>query len=119
MASLTLNGLTLPDPTTYKVTRFYRESTTVMADGTIRRDQISTTQKHKWVFAWTAINDTHKGDVQTAYGYVRNSSTTFTDHDGGSFTVVRAEEMNEVEFEYVLNPNEDLWTTSDFMLVEV
>ena len=119
MASLTLNSLTLPDPTSYKVTRFYREASVAMADGSIRRDQLSTTLKHKWTFAWTAINDTHKVDVQTAYGYVRDSSTTFTDHDGGSFTVVRAEEMEDLQFEYVLNPSEDLWTTSDFILIEV
>lgn len=120
MATLTLNSNNLPDPQTYKIGRFFRGSSVTMADGTIRFDLVSATAKRRFTLQWVAITDAERTILETAFDDLDSSSQTFTDHLSASFTVTRAEDQEEIEFEHVPTAaSGERWSTNALVLVEV
>jgi len=120
MATLTLNSNNLPDPQVYKITRFFRSSSTTMADGTIRFDLVSATAKRKFTLQWVAVTDADRTTLEAAFDDLDDGSQTFTDHLSASFTVTRAEDQDEIEFEHVPTATSgERWSTNTLVLVEV
>jgi hypothetical protein len=118
MATLTLNSNNLPDPQVYKTSTFYRGAATVMADGTIRRDLVDSSAKRRFTLQWVAVTDANKTTLETAFADLDNGSQTFTDHGSTSYTVTRADDQDELEFEHVPTANGNRWNTNTLVLIE-
>lgn len=118
MATLTLNSTNLPDPTTYKESLFYVSAGEEMADGTIRHDKLVAAVKRRFTLQWTALSSAQKSTLITAFDDVSDSTKVFTDVDGTSYSVIRAKDQDELEFEALPTAAGVLWSTGTLVLVE-
>lgn len=99
--TLTLAGQSLAAPQSYKSTRTYRGGTSVMADGSLVTDLVSTTVKRIWVIGWELLTDAQRTTLETAFDALKDATGTFVDKDGTSYTVTLDEGAPELECEAV------------------
>ncbi len=94
-----LGGQSLQAPQKYKQIAGYRGATSVMADGSLSTDLVSTTEKLRWEIGWDWLTAAQVTTLRTAVGVVKNASGTFVDVDGTSYTVTLDEGFLELEIE--------------------
>jgi hypothetical protein len=97
----TLASNTLAHPTSYTVRRGYRGGQSIMADGSLSTDLVSATAKRTWDLGWDALTDAQRTTLQTAFDAIENTSGTYVDIDGTSYTVTLDEGDIGLEFEAV------------------
>jgi len=106
MSAPTLAGTTLPSPKVYKRRRTYRGGRTIKANGQMVTDMISTTAKHDFEMAWSALTANEFAAVRTAFDALKNSSGTFVDIYGTTYTVTLHPDQAELADESVpFRPN--------------
>ena len=90
---------TLAVPNRYKQYSGYRGGTSIMADGSMTTDLVSTTAKLRWEIGWDWLTSAQVATLKTAVDAVKNTSGTFVDVDGTSYTVTLDDGFLELEFE--------------------
>lgn len=101
MATLSLGGVSLPDPSEYEESEGYRGGGRLMADGSVAFDLVTTTAKHTYSIGWGALTGAQKTQVKNALATVKNASASFVTLEGVTVTVTRAEDQEEVRFSAV------------------
>lgn len=84
-----LGGTTLPMPTDQDYTRLYRGGTQQMADGSIVKDLVDTTARHKFSLKWKLKTNTELGTIQTAWDGIKNTTATYTSIRNTNHTVTQ------------------------------
>jgi hypothetical protein len=97
----TLAGSTLAAPQRYNISRTYRGGTSVMADGSLSTDLVSTTAKRVWELGWDWLTDAQRTTLEAAFDAIKDASGTFVDVSGTSYTVTLDEGAPELNFEAV------------------
>jgi hypothetical protein len=95
----TLGGQSLQTPTKYRQYAGYRGGTSIMADGSMTTDLVSTSEKLRWELGWDWLTAAQVTTLRTAVGVVKNASGTYVDLDGTSYTVTLDENFLELEVE--------------------
>ena len=95
----TLGGSTLTVPSGYTVTLSYRGGRQLMADGTLVTDLVNANAKRVFNLSWLALTDAQRSTLETAYATVKDTSATYVDISGTSYTVTLDEGGDELEFE--------------------
>ena len=95
----TLAGQSLQVPNRYKKLPGYRGGTSIMADGSMTTDLVSTSVKLRWELGWDWLTAAQVTTLLTAVGVVKNASGTFVDVDGTSYTVTLDDGFLELEVE--------------------
>jgi len=95
----TLGGQSLQTPNKYRQYAGYRGGTSIMADGSMTTDLVSTTEKLRWELGWDWLTAAQVTTLRTAVGVVKNASGTYVDLDGTSYTVTLDDSFLEVEIE--------------------
>ena len=95
----TLGGQSLQLPHRYKQYAGYRGGTTIMADGSLTTDLVSTSEKLRWELGWDWLTSAQVATLKTAVDAVKASSGTFVDVDGTSYTVTLDDGFLEIELE--------------------
>ena len=98
----TLGGQTIftnTYPNRYKQTVGYRGGTSIMADGSMTTDLVSTTAKLRWEIGWDWLTSAQVATLKTAVDAIKNTSGTFVDVDGTSYTVTLDDGFLDVEIE--------------------
>ena len=90
---------TLPIPNRYKQMFGYRGGTSIMADGSMTTDLVSTSAKLRWEIGWDWLTSAQVTTLKTAVDAVKNTSGTFVDVDGTSYTVTLDDGFLDVEIE--------------------
>ena len=90
---------TLPIPNRYKQMFGYRGGTSIMADGSMTTDLVSTSTKLRWEMGWDWLTQAQCVTLQNAFGSIKNASGAFTDVDSGGYTVTLDDGFLELEFE--------------------
>lgn len=112
MAAPVLAGQTLADPTDYKRTRTYRGGRQIMADGSMVIDLVNTSAKMTWELGWPAMTDAEFGKLRDAFDALKDTSGTFVDVDGTSYTVTLGEAFDTLERVYVRSRAGNRWQAS-------
>jgi len=86
-------------PNKYRQYAGYRGGTSIMADGSMTTDLVSTTEKLRWELGWDWLTSAQVATLRTAVGVVKNASGTFVDVDGTSYTVTLDDGFLELEVE--------------------
>lgn len=95
----TLASQSLATPNRYKQTTGYRGGTSIMADGSMTTDLVSTSAKLRWEIGWDWLTSTQVATLKTAVDAIKNTSGTFVDVDGTSYTVTLDDGFLDVEIE--------------------
>ena len=95
----TLASQSLAVPNRYKQTTGYRGGTSIMADGSMTTDLVSTTAKLRWELGWDWLTAAQVTTLKAAVDAVKNTSGTFVDVDGTSYTVTLDDGFLDVEIE--------------------
>lgn len=98
----TLGGQTIftnTYPNRYKQTAGYRGSTSIMADGSMTTDLVNASAKLRWEIGWDWLTSAQVATLKTAVEAVKNTSGTYVDVDGTSYTVTLDDGFLELEFE--------------------
>ena len=90
---------TLAVPNKYKQTFGYRGGTSIMADGTLSTDLVSTSSKVRWEMGWDWLTAAQVITLQNAFGSIKNTSGTLTDVDTTQYTVTLDDGFLELEIE--------------------
>lgn len=112
MAAPILAGQTLAHPTEYKKSITFRGGRQIMLDGTMVIDLVSTTGKTLWEMSWPAMSDSEVGALQTAFSALKDTSGSYTDIDGGVYTVTLAEDYDTIEYTFVRAKVGNRWATA-------
>lgn len=86
---LVLAGTTLPWHSDYQRDREIRGVDTEMADGSIVTELVQASAKRIWRISWTSLTATQVATLENAFDAILDSSGSFTDMDGASYTVTR------------------------------
>lgn len=110
----TLASNTLAMPGGYSVTVGYRGGRQLMADGSIVTDLVNANAKRVWVLSWPALTDAQRTTLETAFAAIKDTSGTYVDINGSSYTVTLAEGQPELEFtaQHYANGASVRWETS-------
>jgi len=85
---LASNTLPWPDAVGgHTVTRSYRGGVAIMASGAQVTDLVQTGEKHVIKLKWSAITSSELSTLLTAVAAVKNTSASYTDLTGTSYTV--------------------------------
>ena len=95
----TLAAQTLAVPNRHKQTTHYRGSTSIMADGSMTTDLVNASAKQKWEIGWDWLTSAQVATLKTAVEAVKNTSGTYVDVDGTSYTVTLDDGFLDVEIE--------------------
>lgn len=95
----TLGGQSLQVPNKYRQYAGYRGGTSIMADGSLSTDLVSTSAKLRWELGWDWLTSAQVTTLKAAVDAVKNASGTFVDVDTTSYTVTLDENFLEVEIE--------------------
>ena len=68
-----------------------------MADGTLVTDLVNANAKRVFTLSWTALTDAQRATLETAYAAIKDTSATYVDISGTSYTVTLDEAQNELE----------------------
>jgi hypothetical protein len=98
MATLSLGGQTLPDPSEYEESEGYRGGGRMMADGSVAFDLVTAAAKHEYTIGWGTLTAAQKTQVKDALATVKNASASFVTLEGTTVTVTRAQDQEEVRF---------------------
>ena len=90
---------TLAAPNRYKQYSGYRGSTSIMADGSMTTDLVNASAKQKWEIGWDWLTSAQVATLKTAVEAVKNTSGTYVDVDGTSYTVTLDDGFLDVEIE--------------------
>ncbi len=94
-----LAGTTLTVPSGYTQTVGYRGGRQLMADGTLVTDLVNTSAKRVFELTWNALTDAQKSSLETAHAAIKDTSGSYTDISGTSYTVTLDEGSGELKFE--------------------
>ena len=94
-----LAGTTLTVPSGYTQTVGYRGGRQLMADGTLVTDLVNTSAKRVFELSWNALTDAQKSSLETAHAAIKDTSGSYTDISGTSYTVTLDEGGGDLEFE--------------------
>ncbi len=83
-----LAGYTLPHPSEYRDIDYYRRTVQEMADGSQQVALLSSTVKKKFQLDWQNLTGSERTTVQNAFNAIRESSGSYTDPDGNTYTVL-------------------------------
>ena len=95
----TLAGQSLQVPNRYKKLPGYRGGTSIMADGSMTTDLVSTSAKLRWEMGWDWLTSAQVTTLLTAVDAIKNTSGTLVDLDGTSYTVTLDDGFLELEIE--------------------
>ena len=95
----TLATYTLAVPNKWRQYVGYRGGTSIMADGSMTTDLVLLTAKQRWEIGWDWLTSTQVGTLRLAVDAIKQSSGTFVDVDGVSYTVTLDDGFLEVEVE--------------------
>ena len=95
----TLGGQSLQAPQKYKQYAGYRGGTSIMADGSMTTDLVSTSAKLRWEIGWDWLTSAQVTTLKTAVDAIKNTSGMFVDVDGTSYTVTLDDGFLDVEIE--------------------
>ena len=90
---------TLAVPNRYKQTFGYRGGTSIMADGSMTTDLVSTSAKVRWEMGWDWLTAAQVITLENAFGAIKSASGALTDVDGASYTVTLDDGFLELEIE--------------------
>lgn len=83
----TLAGFVLAEPSEYEEDLKYRGGTVEMASGAQKVDLVQASGKRTVKLTWSNISATQKGVIETALAITKDTSASFTDPAGATFTV--------------------------------
>lgn len=89
MATYMLAGTQLPSPQAQDVEYGYFGQGRKMASGAVVWDLVSASQKAKFSLKWVLMTSTQLTTIKTAYAAIDDSSGSYYDHSGQSWTVQR------------------------------
>jgi hypothetical protein len=89
MSTYLLAGTQLPAPSTQDIEYGYFGQGRKMANGAVVWDLVSAAQKAKFTLKWTLLSSANLSTVKTAYALLDDSSGSYYDHSGASWTVQR------------------------------
>ena len=97
----TLASQSLATPNRYKQTTGYRGGTSIMADGSMTTDLVSTSVKLRWELGWDWLTAAQVTTLLTAFDTIKNAYTSnnFTDVDTTQYTVTLDDGFLELEIE--------------------
>jgi len=95
----TLASQTLQAPNKYRQIAGYRGATSIMADGSMVTDLVSTSVKLRWEIGWDWLTAAQVTTLKTAFDSIKAASGTFVDVDGTSYTVTLDDNALELEIE--------------------
>ena len=114
-----LNSVTLPSPDQYEEYVGVRGGTTVLADGSLRRQLVQSGNKRRFVLGWTRLTGTQKTTLETALNSAASASRSFTAPTGSAYTVVLDQGADELQFTaYTLADGTMLFKAGPFTLRE-
>lgn len=87
----TLGGVTLAYPEDQNYERFFRGGTLEMADGSIVKDLVDTTVRHRFRLRWRLLTSTEKGTIQTQWDAIKDATATYLSIENASYTVTQPE----------------------------
>lgn len=111
ISTVTLNGSTLPGPTTYRKDVEFVGGSVTLANGTVRRDLVRATAARKYALAWVALSTTDKGTLETAWAAAVAGEVSFASPDGDSVTVTAPPDAR-LSFEAYQSQGVLLWKTA-------
>lgn len=89
MPNYVLAGTQLPSPAAQDVEYGYFGQGRRMANGTVVWDLVSAAQKAKFSIKWALVTSAQRDSIKTAFAAIDDSSGSYYDHDGQSWTVQR------------------------------
>ena len=86
-------------PNRYRQIAGYRGATSIMADGSMVTDLVSTSVKLRWEIGWDWLTAAQVTTLKTAFDSIKAASGTFVDVDGTSYAVTLDDNALELEIE--------------------
>lgn len=85
--SMSLNSVTIPDPSEEEIEVFIRGTSYALADGSVNHEYVSLSQKKRWSFKWNAVTESDKDDLVDACIACLSGNRPFVDYNSDSYTV--------------------------------
>jgi len=85
----TLGGYTLANPYVYECPLEYRGGRRIMADGSLVTALVAPGGKHTFRLEWRLLTGAQLATIKTAFAAIDDSSGTFVDPNGDSYTVTQ------------------------------
>ena len=93
-----------------------RGGTTILADGTLRRQLVQSANKRRFALRWKALTGTQKTAIETALNSAGSGSVSFTAPTGTAYTVRLDESGDEIQFEAYITAGEMKFNTTPLLL---
>ena len=95
----TLGAVALAMPKAQPYSHEYRGGTLDMADGSIVHDLTDATGRHTFRLRWEYLTAAEKLTITTQWNAIKNTTATYTDIEGNSYTVTQPEVGAKLEVE--------------------
>lgn len=115
VTTVTINGVTIANPSEYRETYTHLGAARQMADGSIVRDLVNASSKSRFFLAWNRLTETQKDTLETTINTLAaaTATVTFVAPDGSSYSVWQDPDSVESEFEmWTDGANTVLWRTT-------
>lgn len=94
----TLAGVTLPYPTTYKITSVIDGGAEQAVNGAVKLSTVNADNRLRFTLTWELLNSgADKAAILAAWAAVRTASVTFYDVLGDTYTVTRDPGQSEID----------------------
>lgn len=116
----TLAGVTLPYPTIYKTNWIVDGGAERAVNGAVKLSVVATRNRGRFTMRWELLRGADETNLLLAWDALRESSASFYDVRGHTYTVTRDPDQAELEFEWQPAKNGTDWVASTEMtLLEV
>lgn len=107
-----INGVTLPPISDYKETFGLLGSSSILANGSLRRDLLTNYKCRKFYLAWTKLSGDEKATIETAFEYVMKNIASYTSPTGEAYDVTVDDVAEDIEFTAFMSAGQMYFRTS-------